>query len=77
MAGAIKDVASATKDALKASATVAGLAVGIAASSTVGLFVPTTQDEVTKANATITSYTGSVPPGLQVPSAPSQKSKTP
>ena len=77
LAGAIKDVATATKDALTASATVAGLAVGIAVSSTVGLFVPTTQDEVTKANATITSYTGSVPAGLEVPTAPSQKSKTP
>jgi hypothetical protein len=77
LAGAIKDVATATKNALTASATVVGLAVNIAVSATVGLLVPTTQDEVTRANATITAYTGSVPAGLEVPSGPSQKTTTP
>lgn len=77
LAGAIKEVATATKNALTASATVVGLAVNIAVSSTVGLLVPTTQDEVTKANATITSYIGSVPPALEVPSGPAQKTITP
>jgi hypothetical protein len=55
---------------LKASTTVVALSVGIAASATVGLLAPVSESDITAANATITAYTGSVPPALEVPADP-------
>jgi hypothetical protein len=71
LSAAAKSAYTATKDLLTASTTAAGLAVGIAVSGTVGLLQPTSEAEITAANATITSYTGSIPAGLEVPADPS------
>ena len=67
---AIKDAAGAASKLLKASTTVAVLAVGIAASATVGLVTPVSESDITAANATITAYSGSVPSALEVPADP-------
>lgn len=78
LAGAIKEVAVAGGELLQAGTTVVGLTAGIVGSATIGLLVPTSEEEVLAANATIIKYTGSLPAGLAVPATPNfLKTSTP
>jgi len=70
LTGAIKEAAGAAGELLKATTTVAALTVGIAASATVGLLAPVSEEDIAGANKTITAYSGTIPAALEVPADP-------
>jgi hypothetical protein len=67
LTAAVQDTLNVTSDALKATGASIALGAGIATSATIGLLLPTSEDQVIEANKVIKNYTGSFPPGYPAP----------
>ena len=67
LTAAVQDTLNVTSDALKATGASIALDAGIATSATIGLLLPTSEDQVIEANKVIKNYTGSFPPGYPAP----------